>query len=607
MDNRSSLPINTVVDGSYRIRGIVGSGGFGITYEAEDLSLGTTVALKEYYPADFGDRDATLSVHPKSHRHRKTFEWGRESFLNEARMLARFEHPSIVRVTRVFQTNATAYMVMRFEEGQSFEAWLARLGRSPTQEELDRIATPLLEALQVMHAAKFLHRDIAPDNIVVRADGTPVLLDFGAARRAVAEMSRSLTGIVKAGYSPHEQYSSDGRLQGPWSDLYALGGTLYRAVTGRTPDEATLRVDVDHMPLAAAAAKGVFRPDFLAAIDWCLKVKSAERPQSVTQLRPLLLGRVQRPKIESERLPLLRKTKTRPIPPQWPSSSRRLAIAAAIAVVFGGAYGGYEYAHWQPGAQDAEARQLAGLKEARRKEAADAAHRQVELDAERRRKEEMEREAAAEEARKAAAEAETRAEEERRLASREEAKPADEVARLKAEAAAKSAADREALTRSVQNALNRVGCYRGKIDGQWGTESRAALAQFAKLTKQELATDEPSMTVLQAVVARNGRVCPLECDDGQVVSDGKCVPRPRVAKVPSPSSPSDKAGALERGGEKRRPANDKEATSRGKGAASSGDRPGRGGTCGGWMFYNTSCTDSAGRHCTQTTSGRKCD
>src|SRR5262249_10224662 len=149
-----------------------------------------------------------------------------------------------------------------------------------------------------------------------------------------------------------------------------------------------------------------------------------------------------------------------------------------------------------------------------------------------------------------------------------------------------------------QTALNRVGCYRGKIDGKWGTEGRAALAQFAKLTKLELATDEPSATVLQAVVGRNGRVCPLECDDGQVVSDGQCVPRPRVAKIPSPSSPSDKAGALERGREKRRPTNDKsvdraEATPQNKGAATSRDRPGRGGSCGGWMFYNTSCTDSA--------------
>ena len=290
MDSRFALPANTIVDGGYRIERVVGSGGFGITYVAEDIKLGTTVALKEYYPFDFGDRDQTMSVRPKSDRHKKTFEWGRSNFLQEARTLARFEHPSIVRVTRVFEANSTAYMVMRFEQGQSFEAWLTGLGRPATQEELDRITVPLLEALEMMHAKNFLHRDIAPDNIIVRGDGSPVLLDFGAARRAVAEMSRSLTGIVKAGYSPHEQYSSDGRLQGPWSDIYALGGTLYRAVTGRTPEEATLRVDVDHMPPATQAAKGKYRPGFFRAIDACLKVSSAERPQSVAQLRPMLLG-----------------------------------------------------------------------------------------------------------------------------------------------------------------------------------------------------------------------------------------------------------------------------------------------------------------------------
>jgi serine/threonine protein kinase len=281
---------STVLDGAYRIVRVVGTGGFGITYEAEDIALGTTVALKEYYPDEFGDRDARMSVRPKSERHRQTFEWGRSNFLKEARTLARFEHPSIVRVSRVFEAHSTAYMVMSFERGQSLEAWLRGLGRAPAQAELDAIVAPLLDALQVMHASDFLHRDIAPDNIIVRADGSPVLLDFGAARRAVAEMSRALTGIVKAGYSPHEQYASDGRLQGPWSDLYALGGTLYRAVTGSPPEEATLRVDEDRMAPAALAAKGSYRPGFLAAIDACLKVRHADRPRSVTQLRPMLLG-----------------------------------------------------------------------------------------------------------------------------------------------------------------------------------------------------------------------------------------------------------------------------------------------------------------------------
>jgi serine/threonine protein kinase len=554
VDSRFALPVDTVVDGAYRIERVVGSGGFGITYVAEDINLGTTVALKEYYPFDFGDRDRTMSVRPKSDRHRKTFEWGRSNFLQEARTLARFEHPSIVHVTRVFEANSTAYMVMRFEQGHSFEAWLASLGRPPTQEELDRIAIPLLEALQMMHAENFLHRDIAPDNIVVRADSSPVLLDFGAARRAVGEMSRSLTGVVKAGYSPHEQYSSDGRLQGPWSDFYALGGTLYRAVTGRIPEEATLRVDVDHMPPATRTAMGTYRAGFLSAIDSCLKVRPTERPQSVAELRSMLLGGTPQAKHEVQRSPRTPVAASTPITRRSASTrpllSRWLAITAAVMVVLGGAYGGYEYTHWQPAEpriKDAEARQLADLIKLRRKEAADAAQRQVEREAERRReevadaverqalideersrKEETERAAAAEEAsRKSTAEAEAkRVEEERRqIASRS----ADEEARLKAQAATKNVSDRESLTRSLQAALNRTGCYRGEIDGQWGPKGRAALVQFAKTAKLDLATDEPSAALLEVVTAKTGRVCPLECADDKIEINGKCVPRPHKA------------------------------------------------------------------------------
>src|SRR5262249_22340055 len=372
VEGRVALPSGMLLDGSYRIVRVVGSGGFGITYEAEDINLGTAVAIKEYYPFDFGDRDATMSVKPKSDRHKKTFDWGRSNFLQEARTLARFEHPSVVRVTRVFEANSTAYMVMRFEQGHSFEAWLNSLGRLPTQEELDSILAPLVDALQMMHAENFLHRDIAPDNIIVRADGSPVLLDFGAARRAVAEMSRTMTGIVKAGYSPHEQYSSDSRLQGPWSDLYALGGTLYRAVTGTAPEEATLRVDEDHMPPASQVArKSGYRPGFLTAIDTCLRVRHSERPRSVAQLRPLMLGRKSQPRpglrfVEAfkapGKTPPLRAPPRPPNRPGQPSPTRRTAppagqrgtprrwpaVAAAILAVLGGAYGGYEYTRWQP-------------------------------------------------------------------------------------------------------------------------------------------------------------------------------------------------------------------------------------------------------------------
>ena len=389
MDSRLGLPPNTILDGSYRITRVVGVGGFGITYEAEDTNLSTSVAIKEYYPFDFGDRDNTMSVRPKSDRHKKTFDWGRSNFLLEARTLARFEHPSIVRVTRVFEANSTAYMVMRYERGLSFEAWLNRLGRLPTQEELDAIVAPLLEALDMMHAADFLHRDIAPDNIIVRADGSPVLLDFGAARRSVAEMSRTLTGIVKAGYSPHEQYSSNNRLQGPWSDLYALGGTLYRAVTGRPPEEATMRVDEDRMPPAAQAVrKGRYRPAFLHAIDACLKMRHAERPRSVAQLRPMMLP----PDVEArpglERLvdafrspskpssrpsrppPSLRTRRTGPPVEEPPATRRRWPLVAALAlIVLGGGYGTYEFMRSQSDPRIGEERQRRETAERLRREA----------------------------------------------------------------------------------------------------------------------------------------------------------------------------------------------------------------------------------------------
>jgi serine/threonine protein kinase len=333
LDPRLALPVNAILDGNYRIARVVGAGGFAVTYEAEDLHLRRKVAVKEYYPIDYGDRDATMRILPKSEVHLTTFEGGRANFLEEARTLARLEHPSIVRVLRVFEANSTAYMVMHFEEGHSFETWLTRLHRAPMQQELDAIIAPLIDALDRIHSARILHRDIAPDNIIIRPDGSPVLLDFGAARRADAPLGRGLTGVIKAGYSPPEQYTSNCRLQGPWSDFYALGGTLYRAVSGRAPDEAMLRLDKDRMAAAAKAANGKYRPGFLRAIDACLKVRHSDRPQSVKTLRSLLLR---------QRL--------------WPTAGTLGSLAhlispaarpwmagAATAMVLLGSYGGVEF------------------------------------------------------------------------------------------------------------------------------------------------------------------------------------------------------------------------------------------------------------------------
>lgn len=290
MQHRDVLPSGTVLDGKYRIDHLIGAGGFGMTYAAHDLGLNLPVAVKEYYPAQFGMREGTLTVRPVTDRDRDLFDRLKDSFLREARTLAQLRHPAIVRVLSVFEGHGTAYMIMELERGKSLRGWLDGLDRPPTQAELDAIAGPLLDALEAMHAQSFLHRDIAPDNIIVRENGSPVLLDFGAARRVMAELSGALTGIVKQGYSPQEQYANDPRAQGPWSDIYALGATLYRCVTGRTPDEATLRMLGDPMQPAATAATGTYRPAFLAAIDRAMALRPSDRPQSVAELRTLLMA-----------------------------------------------------------------------------------------------------------------------------------------------------------------------------------------------------------------------------------------------------------------------------------------------------------------------------
>jgi serine/threonine protein kinase len=497
-----------VLDGSYRILRVVGSGGFGVTYEAEDLKLGTTVAIKEYYPLEFADRDTRMRVRPKSERHQETFDWGRDGFLQEARTLARFDHPGIVRVLRVFEANATAYMVMRFEHGQRLEGWFDSLQRPPTQEELDSIVAPLLDALAVLHSANFLHRDIAPDNILIRTDGTPVLLDFGAARRSLAEMSHSPGGIIKTGYSPPEQYSLDGRLQGPWSDLYALGATLYRAVTGSVPEEATLRVDTDKMP-PASAVLGDYRRGFLGAVDACLKVRHSERPQSVAELRQMLLEPT--PNAGSE-IPKVEVEPNTHVVRQPTRRYGRHTIAAGIVLLFAGSTVGiFELQRWRNSERTDNAAAVP-------MEIATAI--KVEIEEELRRKADHERAA------KEAEEARTR-DEERKTEQEAEARRNREKAA--AEVEAKQRAEHAALVKSLQTALNRVGCFAGEADGRWDAKERAALEQFADLTKTNLPTTEPSTVALHAVVARSTRVCPLKCGEGTILRNDTCVAKDKVA------------------------------------------------------------------------------
>ncbi len=281
-----ALPPGTTID-SYVIRRVLGAGGFGITYEVEHQRLGKPFAIKEYFPRGYAGRTGhAVSALTNA---QGTYQWGLDRFLQEARALALFHHRAIVAVSNVFEANGTAYIVLTLENGRDMQRWRAELGRAPTQAELDHVLIDLLDALEVLHRTDLLHRDIAPDNIYIRTDCTPVLLDFGAARHAISQRSTQMSAIVKSGYSPPEQYTTDARNQGAWSDIYALGATLYFLITGKPPPEAALRMlDDTYVPAAQAAGSG-YRPTFLAAIDAALKSAPGQRPQTIAEWRRSLL------------------------------------------------------------------------------------------------------------------------------------------------------------------------------------------------------------------------------------------------------------------------------------------------------------------------------
>ena len=337
--SEASQPLNALPQGyrlqEYELVRVLGFGGFGMTYLGFDHNLDKPVAIKEYLPSDIATRTADRSVAPQASEFRGDFQWGLERFVDEARTLARFDHRHIIKVHRFFEAHGTAYIVMEYAEGETLSAHLERKG-SLQEAELKAILYPLLDGLEVVHGADFLHRDIKPGNIVLRdVDGSPVLLDFGAARQAIGAKSRSVTSIVTPGYAPIEQYSSRGH-QGAWTDLYALGGVCYRALTGDVPDDATDRVRRDPLVPVAQRCAGRASAAFLSAVDWALSVDEGDRPQRVGAWREAMEGAAAEEvvvdetsvrRVEQDAPPLERPNKTRF---KW------LAVLGAVAVLGGG-------------------------------------------------------------------------------------------------------------------------------------------------------------------------------------------------------------------------------------------------------------------------------
>ena len=294
-------PVNALPEGhrieEYELVRVLRAGDFDVTYLASDRNLNAKVVLREYLPSEIATRTADNSVAPQEDTFREDFEWGMERFLDQARTLAQFQHPNIVRVHRSFAAQGTAYMAMEYVEGETLSEVLARRA-TLSESALRDMLQPLLAGLAVVHEANLLHRDINPENIILRNEGdSPVLLDFGAARQAIGARIRPGTPVVTPGYAPPEQYSAQGE-QGPWTDLYALGGVCYRALTGQTPADATDQSRQDPLTLLRGLCGDHVSASTLDAIGWALRENAQERPQDVAAWRANFLGEAEAPAAE---------------------------------------------------------------------------------------------------------------------------------------------------------------------------------------------------------------------------------------------------------------------------------------------------------------------
>lgn len=503
----------------YTIKSVLGHGGFGITYLAADENLGIDVAIKEYLPAEFAVRQGSQTVRPRSTGDEEDYQWGLDRFMLEAQTLALFRHPAIVPVFRFFRENGTAYMVMEYQKGDSLASLMRKHRGEFTEDDLMGLVRPVLEGLAEVHKAGYLHRDVKPGNIFIRENGTPVLLDFGAARSAVGRKSKNLTSIVTPGYAPLEQYFADGN-QGPWTDIYSLAAILYQAVAGRIPPEAPARVKKDPINPAAEVAKGKFSAPFLEAIDQALVVEEEDRPQTTGDWLAMLTG--ERPAVapgqaEAEALepapdatiiaggfgggrgagtdaPLDPEPEDRPAPSfrRAPSGApAETPVAAATIPAASGDGGGTGVAAGVDPDSEPPRRRGRGLKVAaiaaaavflvglsaagawlviQNQEQTELADKRKQEEIERLKREEAKRKAAEEAKRRAAEDAKRKAQEEARRRAQEEAKrkateeakrkAAEEEARRKAEAEAKRKAQEEARRKAEEEARRKAEAER---------------------------------------------------------------------------------------------------------------------------------------------------
>jgi serine/threonine protein kinase len=275
------LPRGTLLN-DFIIEGVLGRGSFGITYLARNQTLQNQVAIKEYLPREFAFRKQDIRIYPFSNEKNKNFQYGMESFLQEARTIAKFKHPNIVRILSFFRKNGTAYIVMEYEKGQTLKQYVHK-HEAIDENQLLAIFCPLCKGVEVMHESGYIHRDIKPDNIVIREDGTPVLIDFGTARYTDRQKSEELTQILTEGYAPYEQYNPAWSKQSAWTDIYSLGATLYFVLTKKRLISSQIRVVNDPFEFLKADDYSHYHSHIIDSINWSLAFHPDNRPPSISR------------------------------------------------------------------------------------------------------------------------------------------------------------------------------------------------------------------------------------------------------------------------------------------------------------------------------------
>ena len=286
---KDALPVGAKIE-SYEIQYVLGAGGFGITYKAYDKSLDREVAIKEFLPQGlaYREQDGTTLM-PRSESDVEFFKYGLDRFLSEARTLAKFHDPGIVRINRFISAHKTAYMVMDYEKGITLSEKL-KAEVNIDEEAVLAILLPVLQGLKMVHAHDYLHRDIKPSNIFLRETGTPLLIDFGAARQAmVNNQTQALTTMVTPGYAPFEQYHTTNK-QGPWTDIYGLGATAYHCIVGFAPAAAPERISAlldkekDPVAIVMEQCRKRFSPELIDCIELMMQCYAKDRPQNVDEV-----------------------------------------------------------------------------------------------------------------------------------------------------------------------------------------------------------------------------------------------------------------------------------------------------------------------------------